>query len=269
MIFASDLDQTLIFSRNSMGEIGEEELVPVERDNGEIRSFMTREAYRLLRELDGRVLFVPTTTRIFRQYDRVFGLAEAVGYRYAIVSNGGRVLVDGVADAEWDERVRGDVRRESASSEEVKALFDGLARSEWILKESYCDDLFYSIIVRRDEIPDGWMGELAGSLDGLGWNASLQGRKIYLVPNSVSKGSAVRYVAELAGDKEICAAGDSLLDESMLLGAGLAMAPAHGELFRKYGGSHDRIRFAGRSGIRAAEDILEAVTNRLQTRSAL
>ncbi|EMF46042.1 hypothetical protein B481_2619 [Planococcus halocryophilus Or1] len=43
VLFASDLDQTLIYSRNSMGmDVTEEELVEVERYEGKPLSFMTK-----------------------------------------------------------------------------------------------------------------------------------------------------------------------------------------------------------------------------------
>lgn len=269
MLFACDLDQTLIYSRHSMGEIDEDELIPVEKYEGADLSFMTRSALDLLRQVGDRLYFVPTTTRIVEQYDRIHGLSERFRCRFAIVSNGGRVLVDGKPDGEWDAFIREEIRMKSASRAEAKERFDRLADPAWIVKDRLCDDLFYSIVVHRDAIPAGWMEELASGLDERGWSCSLQGRKIYLVPNPVNKGAAVAYVKELAGAREVFAAGDSLLDESMLLIADEAMAPAHGELFRKYGGRHGLIRFARRSGIRASEDILQALAGRLEMRRAL
>ncbi len=245
-----------------MGPMEESELVPVEKYEGEDLSFMTRTAYARLRELSREIDFVPTTTRIYEQYERIHGLTGDIRIRYAIVSNGGRVLVDGRTDAQWDGMIRQAVRSGAASGEEAKALFDRLADASWVLKERYCDELFYAVVVNREEIPGGWMEELAGELARMGWNCSLQGRKVYLVPDPVSKGAAVRYVKELAGASFVFAAGDSLLDESMLRVADEAMAPGHGELFRNYAGKDERgIRFAGRSGILASEDILEAAAN--------
>jgi len=137
-----------------------------------------------------------------------------------------------------------------------------------VLKESYSDELFYSIVVNRELMPQGMMLELESQLQELGWNCSMQGRKIYLVPNPVSKASAVQYVKDLAGARSVFAAGDSLLDEGMLMMAETAMAPNHGELYRKYG-THDRIRFTERSGIGASEEILEMLMIRMEARSAL
>ncbi|MFC4598480.1 HAD family hydrolase [Cohnella hongkongensis] len=261
MIFACDLDQTLIYSRRSMGAVGENELVPVEKYEGEDLSYMTRSAYAQLRELSREIDFVPATTRIPEQYERIHGLAGGIRIRYAVVSNGGRVLVDGRTDPQWDGIVREAVRSGAATGEEAKRLFDRLADPRWVLKERYCDGLFYAVVVKREEVPDGWMDRLASELAVCGWNCSLQGRKVYLVPDPVSKGSAVSYVKELAGASTLFAAGDSLLDESMLRIADEAMAPGHGELFLKYGGKGGSLRFTDHSGIRASEEILEAAAN--------
>ncbi|TVY03268.1 hydrolase [Cohnella terricola] len=268
MIFACDLDRTLIYSRNSMGATESDELVPVEKYEGEDLSYMTRSAHRLLQRLSRELHFVPTTTRVHEQYARIHGFSDGIHCRYAIVSNGGKVLVDGRADMQWDRLLRQTVRKESASSAEIRSFFDRLVKEEWVMKERLCDELFYAFVVKRELLPSGFMEELAREIGGHGWNCSLQGRKIYLVPNPVSKGAAVEYVKQLSGSRYVFAAGDSLLDESMLLIADEALAPGHGELFRKYGGKHERIRFTRSEGIRASEDILATLTNRMEAGTA-
>jgi hydroxymethylpyrimidine pyrophosphatase-like HAD family hydrolase len=267
LIFACDLDQTLIYSRNSMGLIDADELVPVETYKEEYLTFMTQTAYRKLQMISQQIHFVPTTTRIYEQFDRVFGLREGIHSRYAIVSNGGRVLVEGQFDLHWDNHVRQATLKGCAHATEIKVIFDRLAEGGCVLKENYCDELFYSIIVNRDLLPQGMMTELETLVQTLGWNCSLQDRKIYLVPNTVSKGLAVQYVKELAGAGSLFAAGDSLLDESMLVIADEAIAPNHGELFRKYG-THSRIRFTKHSGIRACEEILDLLIDKMEVRTA-
>ena len=94
------------------------------------------------------------------------------------------------------------------------------------------------------------------TLSTLGWNTSIQGRKIYLVPNAINKGAALQFVQELSGASHSVAAGDSLLDESLLLAANYSMAPSHGELFRRNTTS-DHYEFTKASGILASEEILE------------
>ncbi|WP_256761683.1 HAD family hydrolase [Cohnella sp. WQ 127256] len=268
MIFACDLDQTLIYSRKSMGIIDADELVPVETYENDYLSFMTRTAYHNLQQLSQQIHFVPATTRIYEQFQRIFGLNEGIRSRYAVISNGGRVLIEGKPDLDWENRVRETVRKECAPHDEIKLMFERLVHADCVIKDRYCDDLFYSIIVERDLLPPGLMVELEKLLRGYGWNCSLQGRKIYLVPDHVNKGAAVQYVKELSNSRSIFAAGDSLLDESMLVIANEAMAPKHGELYRKYG-SHDHIRFTEHSGIRASEEIIDVLMKRMEVRDVI
>lgn len=269
MIFACDLDQTLIYSRNSMGSaVDSEELVPVENYDGKEHSFVTRGVAANLRHLSERMYFVPATTRTLEQYRRVHGISEGLRPRYAVVSNGGKVLKDGVPDADWESRVRIALQDRCAPGDEVAERFNGLATGGLVLRGNYCDDLFHAFIVDRERLAEGFMAELETVMRGFGWNVSLQGRKLYLVPDPVSKGSAVRYVKELAGASFVFAAGDSLLDESMLAVAEEAMAPCHGELYRKYG-KHEHIRFTASSGIRASEEIMNKLLNRMEVSSAI
>jgi hydroxymethylpyrimidine pyrophosphatase-like HAD family hydrolase len=252
-----------------MGLIDADELVPVETYNGDYVSFMTRTAFRKLQLLSQQVHFVPTTTRIYEQFERIFGLRDGIHSLYAIVSNGGRVLVDGRSDLHWENKVRQATLKECAPVIEVKQQFDRLAaEGDWILKESYCDDLFYSILINRDLLTQGVIEVLTALLQKNGWSCSLQGRKIYLVPDTVSKGLAVQYVKELSGARSVIAAGDSLLDESMLDIAENGMSPIHGELYRKYG-ANSRFRFTEQSGIRASEEILDMLLKGMEVRNAL
>ncbi|MFC5469378.1 HAD family hydrolase [Cohnella suwonensis] len=257
MIFAFDMDQTMIFSRNSMGPADETELVPVESIDGKEHSFMTRKAAASLRGLHENALFVPATTRTPEQYERIHGVSADLRPRYAVVSNGGRVLVDGQSDVSWENGMKAALRSRCAPREEIDGLFDKLVPEGMVRRKDLCDGLFYSILVDRERIPIEFMEELTDLLRDSRWTSSLQGRKLYLVPEPVSKGAGLRYVKELAGASFAFAAGDSLLDESLLEAADDGIAPRHGELFRKYG-ANGTIKFTQLAGIGASEEILEA-----------
>jgi hydroxymethylpyrimidine pyrophosphatase-like HAD family hydrolase len=100
--------------------------------------------------------------------------------------------------------------------------------------------------------------EMRKQLAPLGWSCSLQGRKIYLVPEKVSKGAAIEYVKEKLGSNYVFAAGDSLLDESLLLAADYAIAPCHGELGRTYA-THPHFHFTNSRGALASEELLDRI----------
>lgn len=90
MVFHSDLDNTMIYSYKH--DIGNEKRC-VEIYQGREISYVTDRTHELLRQVQDRVLFVPTTTRTTEQYRRIdLGIGPV---RYALTCNGGVLLVDG------------------------------------------------------------------------------------------------------------------------------------------------------------------------------
>jgi len=268
VIFASDLDQTLIYSERAIGDIAPADRVPVELYEGRHISFMSAAALGKLGEVAERMKFVPVTTRTPEQYGRIFGLRERFDPEYAIVSNGGTILRDGRADAEWNAVVRAAVSAHCAGHEEIFGHFNALASADWVKSSRLCDGLFYSIVIERDKLPLDELEGLKERIGRLGWSYSLQGRKIYLVPEKVSKGAALAYVKERLSMSYVFAAGDSLLDESLLLSADCAFAPAHGELRNCYR-SHPHIRFTRNTGAAAAEELLDDIILLAEQREGL
>ena len=91
-----DMDNTLIYSYKH--DIGREK-INVELYNGREISYITKRTFELLNEIKKRFLIVPTTTRTKQQYERIF---LGIGLiKYALVCNGGVLLVDGKVDEEW------------------------------------------------------------------------------------------------------------------------------------------------------------------------
>ncbi len=94
--FFSDLDNTLIFSYKH--DIGEKKRC-VEIYQGREVSYITERTYGLLKYAASRLLFVPVTTRTEEQYRRI-DLGVGVP-SYALVCNGGVLLINGQEDAGW------------------------------------------------------------------------------------------------------------------------------------------------------------------------
>jgi hypothetical protein len=260
-LVASDLDRTLIYSAPALGlrmpDAEAPRLLCVEVYESRPLSFMTQAAAAQLEELSGASVFVPTTTRSREQYARIHlpGPAPA----FAICANGGHLLVDGVSDPAWRQRVADRVAEESAPLAEVCAHLARTADPAWLLKERVAEDLFAYLVVERGLLPDEWVKELTGWADARGWTVSLQGRKIYAVPKPLTKSAAVREVARRVGAGLTLAAGDSLLDADLLLAADLAWRPGHGEL-AEAGWSAPHLTVLPESGVEAGEEILRSFT---------
>ncbi|WP_037283695.1 HAD family hydrolase [Saccharibacillus sacchari] len=260
MIFASDLDRTLIYSKKAMGEaFGSTEVIPVELYQGEHISFMSPETARLLIELSKTALFVPVTTRTIEQYERIFYIRETFKPKYAVTSNGGNVLIDGASDPDWQRHV-GEALTRSENAEKVIEAFDRISSPDWVKSYRHSDNLFYSIILERENMPLDVVEDFRKELAGMRWNLSVQGRKMYLVPDGVSKGDGLLHVKALAGASRIAASGDSLLDESLLKAADYAIVPRHGEIYAAYmeAGVYT---FTDRDGMGAAEDLIAKIAD--------
>ena len=263
MIYASDLDRTLIYSRSAIG-VPEDSpgLVPAEIINGTTVSYISESALSQLISLAGDIVFMPVTTRTMEQYKRINLFQDIVIPEYAITSNGGNILVQGKVDTEWRSSVQKRVELQSAEAETIRAIVRLALREEWILSERYCDGLFFTFVVQRDLLPLDVLSRLSEELNQLGWRASLQGRKLYAVPEAVSKSAAIEHVRRRVRNEPMVASGDSLLDKCLLDAADYPIAPCHGEIYAEHsqGMGEGNYPFTTCSGVFASDEILEYVT---------
>ncbi|MET8824928.1 HAD family hydrolase [Streptomyces sp. NPDC004610] len=235
VLVASDLDRTLIYSAAAlaltMPDARAPRLLCVEVHESKPLSYLTETAAGLLTDLGdlgGLAVFVPSTTRTRKQYERINLPGPAP--RFAICANGGHLLVDGVSDPDWHAGVTARLADECAPLAEVRAHLETSADPLWVRKHRVADDLFAYLVVERELLPEDWVKELAVWAENRGWTVSLQGRKIYAVPKPLTKSAAMREVARRTGADLTLAAGDSLLDADLLLAADRGWRPGHGEL---------------------------------------
>lgn len=264
-VVASDLDRTLIYSPASLGLTMPDERAPrllcVEVYQHKPLSFMTERAAGLLCRLADASIFVPTTTRTREQYQRV-SLPGPVP-AYAICANGGHLLVDGRTDQDWHHTVRRRVADGCAPLTEVRVHLAAVSEPAWVYKDRVAEDLFAYLVVERSLIPDGWVGELTEWCREHGWTVSLQGRKVYAVPEPLTKSAALAEVVRRTGAQRVLAAGDSVLDTDLLLAADAAWRPGHGEL-HDLGWSAPGVTAVGSSGVAAGQDIVSALLARVE-----
>ncbi|MFE9553203.1 HAD family hydrolase [Streptomyces sp. NPDC006692] len=256
-LVASDLDRTLIYSAAALGLTMPDPVAPrllcVEVHEHKPLSYVTERAAGLLAELKAATVFVPTTTRTRKQYQRI--QLPGPPSRFAICANGGHLLVDGVSDPDWARSVAGRIAAECVPLDEVRAHLKAVADPTWLRKERVAEDLFAYLVVERELLPSGWVKELAAWAEPRGWTVSLQGRKIYAVPKPLTKSAAVREVARRTGAQLTLAAGDSLLDADLLLAADEGWRPGHGELAEAGWQAPGTEALAAR-GVLAGEEIL-------------
>ncbi|WP_295693730.1 HAD family hydrolase [Lapillicoccus sp.] len=267
-IVFSDLDRTLVYSPSALLLEGADESAPrllcIEVHDGRPLSFVTETAAAALATLARSRRLVPATTRTVEQYRRIHlpGPPPA----YAICANGGRLLADGVEDADWSRAVVDALATTSAPLPEILEQLAGLCtpRGEdpFVDKVRQAADLFCYVVVKRSRVPAGWIDEVTGVARERGWEVSLQGRKVYLTPAGLDKAHAAAEVVARLGATTTSAAGDSLLDAALLETADAAIVPRHGELI-EVGWSAPRAQVTRHAGVLAGEEIAAWMMERL------
>lgn len=260
VLVASDLDRTLIYSAAALELTGPDAEAPrllcVECYRARPLSYLTETAAGLLAELTERAVFVPVTTRTEEQYRRV--RLPGRPSRYAICVNGGKILVDGVSDPEWERGVRRSLAEGCAPLPEVAEHLRRTADPGWLRSARTAEEMFCYLVVERDAFPAAWAADLAGWAAERGWSVSVQGRKVYAVPAPLTKSAAVAEVAARTGAGRTLAAGDSLLDADLLLAADHGWLPGHGELAAT-GWSAPNVTALTARGVGCGEEILRTL----------
>lgn len=224
VVITSDLDQTLIFSRQASARLGGALAAePVELVAGRTISEMALAVAAGLRALPAHTMFIPVTARTVAQLHRLRLPTES---RYAVAACGGVVLVDDVPDPEWQRRIRRTSRR-VASCDVAHLLLAALSDEPWIVRVARADDIFSYAIVDPLRVNHEQLAVLASKCAEIGWRSTLEGRKLYVLPADLSKSAAVAYILErIDSDHYHLAAGDSLLDRAMVCSAAQAWVPA-------------------------------------------
>lgn len=255
MLFASDLDRTLIYSSKFIEENDQAEVV--EYKDGEPLSYMTTQAVKALSELRSKVEFIPVTTRTREQYQRIHLFHGNDQPHYAITSNGGTILINGEVDLEWNAYILQELAQEGKDLEAVYELLTPLLNQSWVEKTRIADNVFFYMLVYKDEVDMVLLDEWREVLDKLDWELIEHGRKVYFIPKCVNKRDALAYIAKKVGAKKIVTSGDSRMDLTMASISERFIIPRHGELVSfETLSQDDQVVLTASKGISAAEEVI-------------
>jgi len=255
-LVATDLDRTLIYSRaaietaNAGDDVGP--LRCVEWLDGHELSFMTEVAAGWLETISDTADLVPITTRTPAQFARV--QLPGGTTRYAVTSNGGHILVDGEPDLDWRLAVLTRIAGDGSALAEVLVGLQQQAADDWVLNRKVADGLFCYLVVDLARLPPEFLDSWTDWCAARGWVVSMQGRKIYALPRSLTKESALAEVGQRSSAGRLLAAGDGALDAGFLAMADAAIRPPHGEL-AELNWQAPNVRIADAYGVLAGQEI--------------
>ena len=224
ILFATDLDNTLIHSRRKKTETD----ICVEIYQEQEQSFLSEQAEKLFCQMiqQENITFLPVTTRTIAQYQRII-FPENYRPEFALTANGLIFLHHDFPEPEWL----------AESQNKIKPYQPELCRWEKIFRTDsrfrhvqIADGMFLACACETPEIADNCFSEYSPEK----LTAFRTGRKLYFLPPEEDKGTALkRFLAKHDFDFVI-AAGDSEMDIPMLNAADKGLFRENQEDFSAY-----------------------------------
>ena len=208
----SDIDGTLIFSAAKKQP---KDIVCEYKDGVEISCITPRQA-ELFPKLNG---VIPVTTRSIEQYLRI-NFPSGFSPKYALVDNGGTLLIDGKPEREWTENSLGIVEKCADELARCRGAMESDAHRSFEIR--LVDGMF---LFTKSDSPERSL-ELLKAAAGERVECFAVGAKMYAIPAEINKGSAAKRLGERIFPRSttICA-GDSAMDISLLEIADTAVFP--------------------------------------------
>ncbi|MFN2746532.1 HAD family hydrolase [Bacillus sp. z60-18] len=255
--FASDLDRTLIYSKKMIEAYGAEtDYQLIETLEGKEISYISEKTKENLRKICENMLFIPVTTRTTEQYKRITLFQETIVPEYAITTNGGCILKNGMPIREWS----GYIEKKLQSCMPISDMLEEIAKlpvSHAAERVRTAHHYFVYLIFAEENVCKINASAAKAWAADKGWQVSSQGRKLYFIPEPLNKWSAVDYLKRELKLEKVYAAGDSLLDFDLIAQADYGVSPAHGEVLH-----HDPdLNRTMRPGMKAADEITKHIVN--------
>lgn len=222
MLFASDLDSTLVYPARTQPPDQSTEAAEY-RDGRVLTCVSTELPAALVGLATAGVDLVPVTARSRSMLD---ALTPFRAVRIAITAAGGRIWRDGEPLPQWDRDLTRLLGGAATNAQARAALAAGFTDETWIIGEQVIDDLWFVLLAPHGHLPDDAEPRARDLLASLGWTAYGHGRKLYCLPASLRKETAVRWLVARLDAELIAAAGDSEMDVGLLNLAPTAFCPA-------------------------------------------
>lgn len=249
MIFATDLDGTMIFSHRLICGL-EENTHCVEFYQGRPITFMTYTAIEKLKSLTQKMYVIPVTTRAVYQLNRVEFWSAT---EYAIADNGGTILHNGIPIIEWEQCMQ-----KILANFNLQAVYELFLSLPCLQSDPRIID--GKFVFAKSSDVENCKKLLYEKLSTKIWQILFQGSKIYAIPQGITKGAALRYLCEniLYQHLPAIAAGDSNLDIPMLKYAAHSIIPSDCSLSSLE--KHNWVKTKS-TGIAASDAILDYVAS--------
>jgi hydroxymethylpyrimidine pyrophosphatase-like HAD family hydrolase len=218
MIFASDLDRTMIFSHKNF-EFDEKESIMVDFRGDEGVSFITLNSLALLKEISNTIDFVPVSAREVHQIENIRFKENGIKIKHFIAGNGSTVVIDGKVSLEWENIVK-DIKKK-INIEVIRRRLTEMFPGKVIRERSFGFELFVSGI--HETLLDEFKEDDSIRIEK-------DHRRFYVMFQGISKLDALLFLRKELRYNKIVASGDSLMDLPMIKEADLGLVCLTGDL---------------------------------------
>ena len=223
MIYFSDLDRTLIYSNKFIGK--EKIEICIETLNGEEISYMSPKSIKYLKEILKYKKFIPTTTRSIEQFKRIKFKEQDIDFEWSIVSNGGNILYKGEVVKEWNQILNEKMKTYGSLEHVMESFKRNYNNICGINKIRDVDNIFFYIVIDKDVFDENYIKNFKKFFSKYRWDLYVNGRKIYFLPEVVTKEAAIEFLSNYLNEKKFGVLGDSIMDLNMLKCAHKAYIP--------------------------------------------
>lgn len=255
MIFISDLDRTLIFSK--MRFDNNIETIDAEYKENNPVGFMTHNAYKYLKDIQKNTVFVANTLREIEQAKRITFINDG-SCKYISTQNGLYLYCNGIQDKTWSGIVMKKANETIYDLDKaISIVMKNIAGIDCMSKKYEYLAVFFTDV---DKFDNEAYKQLRINMVGDGWELFIQGKKMYLLPLNINKGSVLEYIKEIEYNNDICAGfGDSYFDIPMLKKCNIAYSLYKSEIYETV--TDKEITFSEKPDILGSEEILNKFLN--------
>ncbi|WP_040197229.1 hypothetical protein [Candidatus Soleaferrea massiliensis] len=255
MIFSTDLDRTLIFSKRRF-DPKKVQTVPVEQREGVDCSFMTPRAYYYFQEIMRRTVLVANTMRGIEQAKRIRFVQEG-RCDYVVTQNGLYIYRDDRPDKLYGEIVAAlAAQTQFGFDEAIDQILHEVGGILCMSKRYEYMAVFFTDGERFDRRA---YQQLRMYYHDCGWELYEQGKKLYLSPLAVDKSRALLYIREREQADSVTSFGDSYFDIPMLKASDIRYSLAGCELQEIH--PDFEIHYSDSPGILGSQEVMEHFLN--------
>ena len=227
MIFASDLDRTLIFSEEFI-KVNPTDANLVLADRSKISSFMDERVLGIIKGIvqRNRLKFIPVTNRSLEEYKRTIFYTE-IKPEWAITTGGGKILHNGKVLTDWENRVSRRISEKQIYT--IMSRIDELSVGS--RKSKFVDGRY--IFTKLDNVEKAKLNIMELKDEFQDFEFVIDKKKLYTFPGFINKAEALKYLMGMLGESKVVAAGDSDPDVCMLESADVCIIPLHNTIKNK------------------------------------